>query len=85
MQVVGEIWWVFLGSYHFAGHGSHGGVPASLLLPSPDQPSEILSDYIQQATVGRDLITHIITYKCDDQVPLVSSQDSPRLPSDWPE
>lgn len=36
----------------------------------PDQPSEILSDYIQQATVGRDLITHIITYKCDDQVPL---------------
>ncbi|XP_047636291.1 von Willebrand factor A domain-containing protein 3A isoform X2 [Phacochoerus africanus] len=39
----------------------------------PDQPSEILSDYIQQATVGRDLITHIITYKCDDQVPLVCS------------
>uniref|UniRef100_A0AC11CJM2 von Willebrand factor A domain containing 3A n=1 Tax=Ovis aries TaxID=9940 RepID=A0AC11CJM2_SHEEP len=35
----------------------------------PDQPSEILSDYIQQSTLGRDLITHIITYKCDDQVP----------------
>uniref|UniRef100_A0A4W2GBN5 von Willebrand factor A domain containing 3A n=2 Tax=Bos indicus x Bos taurus TaxID=30522 RepID=A0A4W2GBN5_BOBOX len=35
----------------------------------PDQPSEILSDYIQQSTTGRDLITHIITYKCDDQVP----------------
>uniref|UniRef100_A0A8C3VL76 von Willebrand factor A domain containing 3A n=1 Tax=Catagonus wagneri TaxID=51154 RepID=A0A8C3VL76_9CETA len=36
----------------------------------PDQPSEILSDYIQQATVGRDLVTHITTYKCDDRVPL---------------
>ncbi|KAJ8798593.1 hypothetical protein J1605_016396 [Eschrichtius robustus] len=35
----------------------------------PDQPSEILSEYIQQSTVGRDLITHIVTYKCDDQVP----------------
>uniref|UniRef100_A0A8C4KZ47 von Willebrand factor A domain containing 3A n=1 Tax=Equus asinus asinus TaxID=83772 RepID=A0A8C4KZ47_EQUAS len=41
----------------------------------PDQPSEILSDYIQQSVVGRGLITHIITYKCDHQVP-------PTLPSD---
>ncbi|GAB5582999.1 von Willebrand factor A domain-containing protein 3A [Prionailurus iriomotensis] len=35
----------------------------------PDQPSDILSNYIQQSTVGRDLITHVITYKCNDQVP----------------
>ncbi|XP_012500395.1 PREDICTED: von Willebrand factor A domain-containing protein 3A [Propithecus coquereli] len=35
----------------------------------PDQPCEILSDYIQQSSMGRDLITHIITYKCGDQVP----------------
>nr|XP_031288930.1 von Willebrand factor A domain-containing protein 3A [Camelus dromedarius] len=35
----------------------------------PDQPSEILSDYIQQSAMGRDLITHFITYKCDEQVP----------------
>ncbi|XP_039090381.1 von Willebrand factor A domain-containing protein 3A [Hyaena hyaena] len=35
----------------------------------PDQPSEILSDYIQQSTMGRDLITHFITYKCSNQVP----------------
>uniref|UniRef100_A0A8C0DUS8 von Willebrand factor A domain containing 3A n=1 Tax=Balaenoptera musculus TaxID=9771 RepID=A0A8C0DUS8_BALMU len=35
----------------------------------PDQPSEILSEYIQQSTMGRDLITHIVTYKCNDQVP----------------
>ncbi|ELK12124.1 von Willebrand factor A domain-containing protein 3A [Pteropus alecto] len=35
----------------------------------PDQPAEILSNYIQQSTVGRDLLTHIVTYKCDDQVP----------------
>nr|XP_020019120.1 von Willebrand factor A domain-containing protein 3A [Castor canadensis] len=35
----------------------------------PDQPSEILSDYIQQSTVGRDVIIHVITYKCDTQVP----------------
>uniref|UniRef100_A0A8C9KNF2 von Willebrand factor A domain containing 3A n=1 Tax=Panthera tigris altaica TaxID=74533 RepID=A0A8C9KNF2_PANTA len=35
----------------------------------PDQPSEILSNYIQQSTVGQDLITHIITYKCNDQMP----------------
>lgn len=43
------------------------------LLPSPDQPSEILSDYIQQSTVGRDVIIHVITYKCDTQVPSVST------------
>ncbi|XP_041603176.1 von Willebrand factor A domain-containing protein 3A isoform X2 [Vulpes lagopus] len=36
----------------------------------PDQPSEILSDYIQQSTMGMGLITHIITYKCNNQVPL---------------
>ncbi|KAG3259467.1 von Willebrand factor A domain containing 3A [Ictidomys tridecemlineatus] len=35
----------------------------------PDQPSEILSDYIQQSSMGRDLITQVITYRCDDQVP----------------
>ncbi|XP_029805813.1 von Willebrand factor A domain-containing protein 3A [Suricata suricatta] len=35
----------------------------------PDQPCEILSDYIQQSTMGRDLVTHIITYKCNNQVP----------------
>ncbi|XP_076997692.1 von Willebrand factor A domain-containing protein 3A [Tamandua tetradactyla] len=36
----------------------------------PDQPSEILSQYIQQSTVGRALFIHTITYKCSDQVPL---------------
>lgn len=50
------------------------------LLSSPDQPAEILSSYIQQSTVGRDLLTHIVTYKCDDQVPPVSARESPRLP-----
>uniref|UniRef100_A0A8C9A252 von Willebrand factor A domain containing 3A n=1 Tax=Prolemur simus TaxID=1328070 RepID=A0A8C9A252_PROSS len=35
----------------------------------PDQTCEILSDYIQQSSMGRDLITHVITYKCGDQVP----------------
>uniref|UniRef100_A0A2K5KIG6 von Willebrand factor A domain containing 3A n=1 Tax=Cercocebus atys TaxID=9531 RepID=A0A2K5KIG6_CERAT len=35
----------------------------------PDQPPEILSDYIQQSTMGRDLIIHFITYSCDDQMP----------------
>ncbi|XP_073071558.1 von Willebrand factor A domain-containing protein 3A isoform X2 [Manis javanica] len=35
----------------------------------PDQPPEILSHYIQQSTLGSGLITHIITYKCDNQVP----------------
>ncbi|KAF3814206.1 hypothetical protein GH733_017822 [Mirounga leonina] len=36
----------------------------------PDQPSEILSSYIQQSTIGKGLITHIVTYKCNSQVPL---------------
>ncbi|XP_048189023.1 von Willebrand factor A domain-containing protein 3A [Perognathus longimembris pacificus] len=35
----------------------------------PDQSSEVLSDYIQQSTAGQDIIIHIITYRCDDQVP----------------
>ncbi|XP_069860464.1 von Willebrand factor A domain-containing protein 3A [Dipodomys merriami] len=35
----------------------------------PDQPSEILCDYIQQSSAGRDIFIHIITYRCDDQVP----------------
>lgn len=42
-------------------------------LLSPDQPAEILSDYIQQSALGRGLLTHIITYKCDDRVPPVST------------
>uniref|UniRef100_A0A2K5DXB7 von Willebrand factor A domain containing 3A n=1 Tax=Aotus nancymaae TaxID=37293 RepID=A0A2K5DXB7_AOTNA len=41
----------------------------AILRSCPDQPSEILSDYIQQSTMGRDLIVHFITYKCDDQMP----------------
>nr|XP_054098649.1 von Willebrand factor A domain-containing protein 3A isoform X4 [Callithrix jacchus] len=41
----------------------------AILRSCPDQPSEILSDYIQQSTMGRDLIVHLITYKCDDQMP----------------
>lgn len=43
------------------------------LLSSPDQPAEILSSYVQQSTAGRDLLTHIVTYQCDDQVPPVSA------------
>ncbi|XP_047389574.1 von Willebrand factor A domain-containing protein 3A [Sciurus carolinensis] len=35
----------------------------------PDQPSEILSDYIQQSSMGRDLTIQVITYKCNEQVP----------------
>ncbi|KAM5227714.1 von Willebrand factor A domain-containing protein 3A [Ctenodactylus gundi] len=35
----------------------------------PDQPSEILADYIQQSTIGSKLTMHVITYKCEDQVP----------------
>uniref|UniRef100_A0A8C5L8C2 von Willebrand factor A domain containing 3A n=1 Tax=Jaculus jaculus TaxID=51337 RepID=A0A8C5L8C2_JACJA len=35
----------------------------------PDQPSEVLCDYIQQCTMGWDLFIHIITYKCDNDVP----------------
>ncbi|XP_064151745.1 von Willebrand factor A domain-containing protein 3A isoform X7 [Loxodonta africana] len=36
----------------------------------PDQSSEILSDYIQQSTMGRDVIIHTISYKCNNQLPL---------------
>uniref|UniRef100_A0A674JCH0 von Willebrand factor A domain containing 3A n=1 Tax=Terrapene triunguis TaxID=2587831 RepID=A0A674JCH0_9SAUR len=35
----------------------------------PDQSSEILSDYIQQCTVGRKLLIHTITYECSNHVP----------------
>ncbi|XP_032699914.1 von Willebrand factor A domain-containing protein 3A isoform X2 [Lontra canadensis] len=42
----------------------------TIMRSCPDQSSEILSNYIQQSTMGRGLITHIITYKCNNQVPL---------------
>ncbi|XP_054992066.1 von Willebrand factor A domain-containing protein 3A [Sorex araneus] len=35
----------------------------------PDQSSEILSDYVQQLVLGRRVFIHVVTYKCDDQVP----------------
>ncbi|XP_006892758.1 PREDICTED: von Willebrand factor A domain-containing protein 3A [Elephantulus edwardii] len=35
----------------------------------PNQSSEILSDYLQQSTIGRGIVIHIATYKCDNQVP----------------
>ncbi|XP_075384231.1 von Willebrand factor A domain-containing protein 3A [Tenrec ecaudatus] len=35
----------------------------------PNQSSEILSDYIQQCTMGRSVTIHITTYKCNNQVP----------------
>lgn len=59
---------MFTGNDHFA-------LPASLLpsSPSPDQPADILSYYIQQATMGTGLLPHIITYKCAGQVPPVST------------
>ncbi|KAM8777563.1 von Willebrand factor A domain-containing protein 3A [Rhynchonycteris naso] len=41
----------------------------TILGSCPDQPAEILCDYIQQSTMGRDLHTHLVTYRCDDQVP----------------
>ncbi|KAM7147560.1 von Willebrand factor A domain-containing protein 3A isoform 3-T4 [Molossus nigricans] len=41
----------------------------TILGSCPDQPAEILSDYIQQSTMGRGLHTHIVTYRCEDQVP----------------
>ncbi|XP_005405117.1 PREDICTED: von Willebrand factor A domain-containing protein 3A isoform X3 [Chinchilla lanigera] len=41
----------------------------TVLRSCPDQPSEILSDYIQQRTAGRSLLIHLITYQCDGQVP----------------
>ncbi|XP_051003135.1 von Willebrand factor A domain-containing protein 3A [Acomys russatus] len=40
-----------------------------ILRSCPDQPSEFLSDYIQQSSLGRDLFIHVTTYKCDDCVP----------------
>ncbi|XP_019505469.1 PREDICTED: von Willebrand factor A domain-containing protein 3A isoform X2 [Hipposideros armiger] len=41
----------------------------TILGSCPDQPAEILSDYIQQSTMGRGLLTHIVTYKCANQLP----------------
>nr|KAF6491469.1 von Willebrand factor A domain containing 3A [Molossus molossus] len=41
----------------------------TILGSCPDQPAEILSDYIQQSTMGRGLHTHMVTYRCEDQVP----------------
>uniref|UniRef100_G1P0R8 von Willebrand factor A domain containing 3A n=1 Tax=Myotis lucifugus TaxID=59463 RepID=G1P0R8_MYOLU len=41
----------------------------TILGSCPDQPPEILSDYIQQATLGRGLHTHLVTYQCEDRVP----------------
>ncbi|XP_053220927.1 von Willebrand factor A domain-containing protein 3A isoform X1 [Podarcis raffonei] len=35
----------------------------------PDQASEILSEYIQECTVGRKLLVHTVTYDCSNQVP----------------
>ncbi|XP_007951389.1 von Willebrand factor A domain-containing protein 3A [Orycteropus afer afer] len=35
----------------------------------PNQSTEILSDYIQQAIMGRAVIIHAITYKCSSHVP----------------
>uniref|UniRef100_A0A8D0GAN6 von Willebrand factor A domain containing 3A n=1 Tax=Sphenodon punctatus TaxID=8508 RepID=A0A8D0GAN6_SPHPU len=35
----------------------------------PDQSSEILSDYIQQCTLGRKLLIHTTTYECSNLVP----------------
>uniref|UniRef100_A0A670KIP8 von Willebrand factor A domain containing 3A n=1 Tax=Podarcis muralis TaxID=64176 RepID=A0A670KIP8_PODMU len=37
-----------------------------------DQASEILSEYIQECTVGRKLLVHTVTYDCSNQVPTVS-------------
>ncbi|XP_057633970.1 von Willebrand factor A domain-containing protein 3A isoform X1 [Chionomys nivalis] len=41
----------------------------AILRNCPDQPSEVLSDYIQQSSIGRDLVIHVTTYKCDDHMP----------------
>uniref|UniRef100_A0ACB8FL74 Uncharacterized protein n=1 Tax=Sphaerodactylus townsendi TaxID=933632 RepID=A0ACB8FL74_9SAUR len=35
----------------------------------PDQSSEILSDYIQQRTLGRELLIQTVAYECSSQVP----------------
>ncbi|XP_020821051.1 von Willebrand factor A domain-containing protein 3A [Phascolarctos cinereus] len=36
----------------------------------PDQSPEILSDYILQCTLGRNMILQIVTYKCSNHMPL---------------
>ncbi|XP_004855967.1 von Willebrand factor A domain-containing protein 3A isoform X2 [Heterocephalus glaber] len=41
----------------------------TIMRSCPDQPPEILSDYVQQSTVGSSFAIHLVTYKCDDQVP----------------
>ncbi|XP_055483407.1 von Willebrand factor A domain-containing protein 3A isoform X2 [Psammomys obesus] len=41
----------------------------AILRSCPDQPSEFLSDYIQQSILGRDLFIHVTTYNCDNHVP----------------
>ncbi|XP_049999194.1 von Willebrand factor A domain-containing protein 3A isoform X3 [Alexandromys fortis] len=41
----------------------------AILRNCPDQPPEVLSDYIQQSAIGRDLVIHVTTYKCDDHMP----------------
>ncbi|XP_074866600.1 von Willebrand factor A domain-containing protein 3A [Carettochelys insculpta] len=35
----------------------------------PDQSLEMLSDYIQQSTLGRKLLLHAISYECSNHVP----------------
>ncbi|XP_029391722.1 von Willebrand factor A domain-containing protein 3A [Mus pahari] len=40
-----------------------------ILRSCPDQPSEFLSDFIQQSTLGRSIFIHVTTYKCEDHVP----------------
>lgn len=72
---------MFPGKYHFALkctilHSCWSAPYLRASSPSPDQPAEILSDYIQQSTMARGLHTHIVTYRCEDQVPPVSTQDS---------
>ncbi|XP_028620040.1 von Willebrand factor A domain-containing protein 3A [Grammomys surdaster] len=41
----------------------------TILRSCPDQPSEFLSDFIQQSTLGRSQFIHVTTYRCDDHVP----------------
>uniref|UniRef100_A0A5F8H8C9 VWFA domain-containing protein n=1 Tax=Monodelphis domestica TaxID=13616 RepID=A0A5F8H8C9_MONDO len=45
----------------------------------PDQSPEILSDYILQCTLGRNLNLHTITYKCSNYMPLVSAWKGRKL------
>ncbi|XP_015743008.2 von Willebrand factor A domain-containing protein 3A [Python bivittatus] len=35
----------------------------------PDQASEILSDYIQQRSAGRQMLVHAVAYNCSSEVP----------------